>query len=130
MIQYALPKKYHSCFPHSGFYFLRRTCRNTPPNCRNYTTELAEQPLNFEGMRVEVFKTNVRDWKVAQAIVRSIHQAYPTYRANFDLEDCDHILRVASQRDEVHSSSLILFLHRHGYHAEVLREEIQPCKLP
>jgi hypothetical protein len=81
--------------------------------------------FNFESMRVEVFKTDVRDGKQAQALVRSIHQAYPTYRANFDLEDCDHILRVASHKEDVHPPSIILFLSRLGFQAEVLREEIK-----
>lgn len=80
-------------------------------------------------MRVEVFKTNVKNWKQARALVRSIHQAFPTYRANFDLEDCDHILRVTSQKDGVLASNLILFLSRLGCQADVLREETKKHKI-
>ena len=75
-------------------------------------------------MGVEVFKTNVKDWKQARALVRSIHQAFPTYQANFDLEDCDHILRVACDKEEVFSSGLIFLLKDFGCIAEVLQEEI------
>ena len=76
-------------------------------------------------MRVEIYKTNVNDWKHARALVRSIHQSFPTYRANFDLEDCDHILRVASDNEEIFSSQLIPLLEDLGCIAEVLQEAIE-----
>ena len=76
-------------------------------------------------MSVEIYKTNIKDWKHARALVRSIHQAFPTYRANFDLEDCDHILRVATDNGEIFSSGLILLLEDSGCTAEVLQEAIE-----
>ena len=45
---------------------------------------------------IEVFKTNVDDEVAAFDIVEIIHAAGMGYRANFDLGDCDRILRVAS----------------------------------
>ncbi|HLT75553.1 MAG TPA: hypothetical protein VKZ68_10710 [Ohtaekwangia sp.] len=44
---------------------------------------------------IEVFKTNVQDRAIAADIVEMIHAVGMGYRANFDLEDCDRILRVA-----------------------------------
>ena len=50
---------------------------------------------------IEVFKTNVDDRVQANLLVDQIHQTYSDYKANFDLEDCDKILRVASSTDFV-----------------------------
>ena len=44
---------------------------------------------------VEVFKTNVEDPGLADLLISHIHQTLPDYQANFDLEDCDKILRIA-----------------------------------
>ena len=43
---------------------------------------------------VEVFKTNVKDQGVADKLIDQIHRIFIGYMANFDLEDCDNILRV------------------------------------
>lgn len=72
---------------------------------------------------VEVFKTNVSNWNQANQLIRQIHQIFPGYRANFDLEDCDNILRVACSKEDVLSARLILFIQDTGYHAEVLQED-------
>lgn len=46
---------------------------------------------------VEVFKTNITDLTDADLIINFIKQTHPQCKANFDLEDCDKILRVESQ---------------------------------
>ncbi len=46
---------------------------------------------------VEVFKTNVEDSSHADLLIEQIHKTYTHYTANFDLEDCDKILRVESK---------------------------------
>ena len=43
---------------------------------------------------VEVFRTNVKQRDHANILISQIHKAFPDYKANFDLEDCDKILRV------------------------------------
>lgn len=45
-------------------------------------------------MTVEVFKTNVDDPQIADTLVRELEKFLPTARINFDLEDCDKILRI------------------------------------
>ncbi len=45
---------------------------------------------------IEVFKTDVVDCHHAQEIVRLLHDRFLGYRINFDLDDCDHVLRVES----------------------------------
>jgi hypothetical protein len=72
---------------------------------------------------IEVFKTNVEDEDHAGLIVTEIQKAFPSYLANFDLEDCDRILRIASKR-QVDAEALITLLAALGYHAEVLPDEV------
>jgi len=42
---------------------------------------------------VEVFKTNITSEEKAEEILLSLKREFPLYKANFDLEDCDNILR-------------------------------------
>ena len=69
---------------------------------------------------VEVFKTNVTDPHHANMIVERIHHAYTNYKANFDLEDCDKILRIKCHNGTISPSCLIELLKNLGFYAEVL----------
>ena len=75
-------------------------------------------------MVVEVFKTNVRNTDHAQMLVDQIHRNFRSYKANFDLEDCDRILRVVSLKGVVQVSALLQLLKKFGVDAEVLADEI------
>ena len=43
---------------------------------------------------VEVFKTNVQRKREAKMLLLKLSELFPTYKINFDLDDCDKILRV------------------------------------
>jgi len=73
---------------------------------------------------VEVFKTDVQYADHARALVDRIHRAFPGYKANFDLEDCDRILRVACTHGDINTSRLISLLNHMGVWAEVLTDEV------
>ena len=45
-------------------------------------------------MMIEVFKTNVENSKQATALLYLLQDQLPSAEINFDLEDCDNILRV------------------------------------
>jgi hypothetical protein len=45
---------------------------------------------------VEVFKTNVKTGAQAERLITLIRENFPEYTVNFDLDDCDRILRVKS----------------------------------
>ena len=49
-------------------------------------------------MNIYVFKTNInqRDVRLVNSILRSV---IPHSKWNFDLEDCDNILRIESRKD-------------------------------
>ena len=69
---------------------------------------------------VEVFKTNVTDQDHANRLIDQIHYTYQEYKANFDLEDCDRILRVKCTTETIQPSLLIGLLMDSGFRAEVL----------
>lgn len=69
---------------------------------------------------VEVFKTNVEDEDEAKRIVNAVHCKYRHNIANFDLEDCDRILRVESKNGKLKVSELLCFLKELGLEAEIL----------
>jgi hypothetical protein len=46
-------------------------------------------------MTVEVFRTNVDSAGTADLLVRLLRECFPQCRINFDLHDCDRILRIA-----------------------------------
>lgn len=73
---------------------------------------------------IEVFKTNVKCRIFAGLLVEQIHKMHAGYTANFDLDDCDNILRVKSSEGTIHSEPLILLLKQFGFDAEVLPDEI------
>lgn len=43
---------------------------------------------------VEVFKTNVQEFAEAQNLVALLRRHFPDSKINFDLDDCDKVLRV------------------------------------
>lgn len=73
---------------------------------------------------IEVFKTNVEDCDQSKILIELIHNTFAGYKANFDLTDCDNILRIQSANGEVQSHLLISLLQRQGVEAAVLPDEV------
>ena len=46
---------------------------------------------------VEIFKTNVFDHMQAEQIITLLSRHFPSFMINFDLQDCDKILRVKGE---------------------------------
>lgn len=80
-------------------------------------------------MKVEVFKTNVADPERAKWLVDQLERNFANCKVNFDLDDCDRILRVVSevkiQSDPIAIGLLIDLLKHVGCIAEVLPDTIQ-----
>ena len=74
-------------------------------------------------MMVEVFKTNVQNSVHAKMLIDAIHATFQNYTANFDLEDCDRILRVKSSRNFVEAFRVLELLKRYGFDGEVLADD-------
>lgn len=75
---------------------------------------------------VEVFKTNVKDFEQAEWLLDAIHGSFNNCRANFDLDDCDKILRIESSNGYIESNSIIYFLEEYGCKAQILEDIVRP----
>jgi predicted RNA binding protein with dsRBD fold (UPF0201 family) len=67
---------------------------------------------------VEVFKTNVQQTELATQLASALSQRFPFLKINFDLEDCDKILRI--EGGQVCVETVIKLLSSQGYECEVL----------
>lgn len=52
-------------------------------------------------MVVEIFKTNITSTGIADNIINLLLQHFPDSKINFDLEDCDNILRIETKTLQV-----------------------------
>ncbi len=59
---------------------------------------------------VEIFKTDVTDNNKGSVILRMLNEKFPSYIANFDLDDCDKVLRIESHSDDIDIESVIEFV--------------------
>lgn len=75
---------------------------------------------------IEIFKTNVTDKAMALRLIEHIHNTFQGYKANFDLLDCDNILRIQSSTGFIHCNVLIKFLKEFGCIAEIVPDEVPP----
>lgn len=78
---------------------------------------------------IEVFKTDVDCTAHAGVLVDIIQDLFPHYRANFDLQDCDRILRVVSTDGPIEAERLVQLVRTYGYSAELLPDEAPPPPL-
>lgn len=59
---------------------------------------------------VEVFKTNVTSERKARQVLHLINRKFPSYKVNFDLEDCDNILRIENKNGTLKIDDIVYFL--------------------
>ena len=67
---------------------------------------------------VEVFKTNVYEEERSIIIVRKLLEYFPKNKINFDLQDCDKILRV--EGENIFSGRIRELLNAEGHECEIL----------
>jgi hypothetical protein len=71
-------------------------------------------------IRVTVFKTNVSQMADALTVIELLTQQLPQCRINFDLDDCDRILRIESTGIEVNHGQVCQQLITLGYTCALL----------
>ena len=67
---------------------------------------------------VEVYKTNVRHKRQAKKILNVLSEQFPMFSINFDLEDCDKILRVEGKN--IPQKKIVRTVTENGYQCTVL----------
>ncbi|MDB5136840.1 MAG: hypothetical protein JWP37_3443 [Mucilaginibacter sp.] len=67
---------------------------------------------------VEVFKTNVRRRGQAILLLNILSRQFPLLRINFDLDDCDKILRV--EGEDISQEKIAELVTENGYNCEIL----------
>ena len=67
---------------------------------------------------VEVFKTDVADALQSQLLEYVLSGEFSDYKVNFDLSDCDKILRIESNKINV--GKVLSIVNRLGYQCQVL----------
>ena len=67
---------------------------------------------------VEVFKTNVRKKTESKMLVSILSETFPSFKINFDLSDCDKVLRVEGENME--ASKISVLVKENGFKCEVL----------
>ena len=71
-------------------------------------------------LTVEVFKRNVQTQEAALALIDSLLGHFPGHQINFDLEDCDRILRVEGM--EMDAERIVLIVTNGGFECSVLED--------
>jgi hypothetical protein len=69
-------------------------------------------------MMIEVFKTDVKGIRQAKKLMSLLLECCPVCRINFDLEDCDKVLRVEGK--DFCANRIIELLKLNGYNCEIL----------
>ena len=75
---------------------------------------------------VEVFKTNIRTRAHALAIGSCLQDVFKGYLINFDLDDCDRIMRIRSLYSEVDNERVCRIVLAMGFEASVLSDDPAP----
>ena len=67
---------------------------------------------------IKVFKTNVEEAHEAKQIIQKLLDHFPENKINFDLDDCDKILKVKGEK--LVPRQIIALLNENGYQCEIL----------
>lgn len=67
---------------------------------------------------VEVFKTNVQKKSQGKMLHYILCEAFPTLKVNFDLSDCDKVLRV--EGENIAALRIMKLVEEHGFTCRML----------
>ena len=67
---------------------------------------------------VEVFKTNVQKKTQSKMLLNILSDAFPSLKINFDLSDCDKVLRV--EGDNMEALRIMMLVKEYGFNCDVL----------
>jgi len=67
---------------------------------------------------VEVFKTNVQKKAQGKMLLGILSESFPSFKINFDLSDCDKVLRV--EGDNIEALRIMILVKEYGVKCEIL----------
>jgi hypothetical protein len=67
---------------------------------------------------VEVFKTNVQKKTQSKMLLSALSAAFPSFKINFDLADCDKILRV--EGENIEPLKIVILVEGNGFECAIL----------
>lgn len=67
---------------------------------------------------IEIFKTNIEEASAAETIIQLLRKQFLFVRINFDLSDCDRILRI--EANEIIPEKIIDVVTGQGYQCRIL----------
>jgi len=67
---------------------------------------------------IEVFKTNVKKVKQSRKLVALLQQHFPGNKINFDLHDCDKVLRI--EGESFKTEKVMWLIEENGFNCNVL----------
>ena len=67
---------------------------------------------------VEAFKTNVQKKTQSKMLLSILSEAFPSFKINFDLSDCDKVLRV--EGNNIEALPIMILVKEHGFTCELL----------
>ncbi|WP_067151456.1 hypothetical protein [Pseudotamlana agarivorans] len=73
---------------------------------------------------IEVYKTNILKKKQAKETKKQIKNKFPNYCVDFDLDDCDHILRIDTYNEALDNAAIINIVQKQDFDIEILMDEI------
>lgn len=71
---------------------------------------------------VEIFRTNVKNKRLAGKVLKALSLHLPAFKFNFDLDDCDRILRAQSDGCPVECRKIIQIVQGHSVEISVWEE--------
>jgi len=67
---------------------------------------------------VEAFKTNAQKKAQSKMLLCILSEAFPSFKINFDLSDCDKVLRV--EGDNMEALRTMILVKEYGFTCEIL----------
>jgi len=67
---------------------------------------------------IEIFKTNVLKKAQSKMLLCILSETFPSFKINFDLSDCDKVLRV--EGDNMDTSRIMVLVKEYGFKCELL----------
>jgi hypothetical protein len=67
---------------------------------------------------VEAFKTNIQKKTQSKMLLSILSKAFPSFKINFDLLDCDKVLRV--EGDKIEALTITTIVEENGFRCEIL----------